>query len=234
MVIGLASYKFINNDIEFNIRQIEKALQTTEKVDLLCFGEAFVQGFDALSWNYASDKTIAISKDSSIMKRLERLSKQYDTDLAFGYLEIDGEILYSSFAVVINGKLAFNYRRISVGWKEYFLTDQHYQEGTEVLTFAYKEHNITVALCGDLWEYPQKFESDDILIWPVYVNFTVDEWAEEETAYAKQALLACNHTLMINSLSERPACHGGCFYFIGGRIHQKLSFDTEGVLLVKI
>lgn len=234
MVIGLASYKFINNSVEFNISQMEKALQTSYGVDLMCFGEAFLQGFDAFDWHYANDKTVAISKDSNTMQRMENLSKQYATDLAFGYLEADGDNLYSSYVVIIDGKLAFNYRRISTGWKECTIADGHYQEGTETLAFPYKGHNVTIALCGDLWEYPQKFASDDLLIWPVYVNFTVDEWIDEEMEYAKQAQLACNHTLMINSLSESPDCHGGCFYFSNGRICQKLDFDTEGVLLVKI
>ena len=62
MRIGLAAYKFINNDIEFNINQIEKALQSANNIDMLCFGEAFLQGFDAFNWNYDNDKNIAISK----------------------------------------------------------------------------------------------------------------------------------------------------------------------------
>lgn len=46
---GLASYKFINNDIEFNISQIEKAIKVSNDIDMLCFREAFLQGFDAFN-----------------------------------------------------------------------------------------------------------------------------------------------------------------------------------------
>lgn len=60
MYIGLAEYKFINNDIEFNISQIEKALQSSNNIDMLCFGETFLQGFDSFNWNYELDKEIAI------------------------------------------------------------------------------------------------------------------------------------------------------------------------------
>lgn len=50
MKIGLASYKFINQDLSFNLSQIEKAMQAAQgSVDLLCFGETFLQGFDALN-----------------------------------------------------------------------------------------------------------------------------------------------------------------------------------------
>ncbi|MBQ4273255.1 MAG: carbon-nitrogen hydrolase family protein, partial [Clostridia bacterium] len=88
-------------------------MQIADGVDLLCFGEAFLQGFDAFCWSYVNDKAVAISKNSNTMQRIENLSKQYATDLAFGYLEADGDSLYSSYAVIIDGKLAFNYRRIS-------------------------------------------------------------------------------------------------------------------------
>lgn len=234
MKIGLAAYKFINNDIDFNISQIEKALQTFNNIDIICFGEAFLQGFDAFNWNYDNDKDIAISKESNIMKRLEQMSKDYNRDLAFGYLEIDNDNLYSSYAIIIDGELTYNYRRITVGWKEYSLTDYHYKEGNEVLMFNYKGHNITIALCGDMWECPENFKSNDLLIWPVYVNFTIEEWKDEEIEYAKQALLACNNTLMINSLSENPDCYGGCFYFKDGQIKEKLKYNIEGILTIEI
>ena len=51
MILGLVSYKFINNDTEFNISQIEKAIKQSRDIDILCFGEAFLQGFDVFNWN---------------------------------------------------------------------------------------------------------------------------------------------------------------------------------------
>ena len=47
MRIGLVSYRCENKNIAFNISQIEKAFREAKgKADLLCFGEAFLQGFD--------------------------------------------------------------------------------------------------------------------------------------------------------------------------------------------
>lgn len=234
MILGLVSYKFINNDIKFNINQIEKAIEQSKNVDMLCFGETFLQGFGAFNWNYANDKAIAISKDSNIMKKLEQLAFDNNVDLAFGYLEKEDDSLYSSYAIIINGKLTYNYRRISLGWKEVSLTDNHYKEGNEVVTFIYKEHNVVLALCGDIWEYPEKFKSNDLLIWPVYVNFSLDEWKEYEQEYADQALIACNNTLMINSLSDEPRSYGGAFYFKDGKVHNKTTYDKEDILIIEI
>lgn len=233
MRIGLASYKFINNDVEYNISQIEKALSKANNVDLLCFGEAFLQGFDAFNWDYNNDLKIAISNNSNIIKRLEKLSEKFNIDLAFGYLERENENLYSSYVIIIDGVLTFNYRRISVGWKEYTKTDHHYKEGNEVLNFNYKGEIFTVALCGDLWEYPEKFKTKGILLWPVYVNYTPDEWSIEKIEYAKQALIASKDTLMINSLSVCPNCYGGCFYFKDGNIANELGFNKEGILTIE-
>ena len=52
MRIGLVSYRCENRNTEFNMSQIELAMQRSKgKIDLLCFGEAFLQGFDALYWD---------------------------------------------------------------------------------------------------------------------------------------------------------------------------------------
>ena len=238
MRIGLASYEFRNQDIDFNFSQMKKALQEAQgKADLLCFGEAFLQGFDGLVWDYETDKNMAITQDSTWMHRLCGLSLQYGTDLLFGYLEREGESLYSSCAVIEKGQLIHNYRRISKGWKCYWMTDSHYREGTSTEEFSYQGKNIQIALCGDLWDYPEQFKTEELLIWPVYCNFSLEEWKTTEQEYAQQALLACPKTVLINSITRQPIApvsHGNAFYFHNGKVEQKQAYDTEGVLIVEI
>ncbi|HEY8420521.1 MAG TPA: nitrilase-related carbon-nitrogen hydrolase [Thermoclostridium sp.] len=235
MRIGLVSYKFMNNDIEFNILQMERAMKSTQgAVDILCFGEAFLQGFDALSWNYEIDKHIAISVCSKTMKRLCDMTLQYKVDLLFGYIEKYGDSIYSSCAVIEKGRLIHNYRRISKGWKEYRITDHHYKEGTETGEFLYHGKCIMIALCGDMWDYPERFKTNGLLIWPVYVNFTLDEWAKYENEYAEQAYIAANHALLINSISETPRSYGGAFFFVDGKIKKRLAYNLEDILIIEI
>lgn len=235
MKIGLACYEFKNNDIPFNISQMEKVLKCAqEKVDLLCFGETFLQGFDALCWNYETDKDLAISTDSEVMRRFCSMTTEYKVDLLFGYIERSGDGLYSSCAVIENGELAHNYRRISRGWKEYTRTDGHYKEGADTDGFLYHGEPMKIALCGDLWEYPEQFKTDGLLIWPIYVNFGLDEWPQREKEYAQQAHLAAHRTLMVNSISQTPISHGGAFYFVGGSVEKKLDYDTEDILMVEV
>lgn len=235
MHLGLASFQFQNKDVAFNLSQIEKALQKSQgKVDLLCFGETFLQGFDALSWNYETDKNIAVTKDSPTMQKLCQLTLAYHTDLLFGYIEREGESLYSSCAVIEKGKIIHNYRRISKNWKEYTITDFHYCEGDTTEEFFYHDKPIMIALCGDMWLYPKRFKTSQLLIWPVYVNFSLDEWPQYEIEYAKQALLAAPKTAMINSITTDPIAHGNAFYFDNGKVKNKLDYDSEGILVIEV
>ena len=235
MKIGLASYRFQNKNITFNLSQIKKALQECQgKVDLLCFGETFLQGFDSLCWDFQTDKDMAITQGSVVMQRICNLTVKYRTDLLFGYVEREGDSIYSSCAVIAQGKLIHNYRRISKNWKEYDRTDCHYCEGTVTDAFLYHGRKIMIALCGDLWLFPERFQSNDLLIWPVYVNFDMEEWTTCEQEYADQALVACPKALMINSITDVPVSHGNAFYFHNGKIEQKLGYDREAILVVDV
>lgn len=101
MRIGLVSYRCENRNMDFNIGQIERALKEAQgKVDLLCFGEAFLQGFDSLDWKYETDKKTAVAQDSETMDRLRNLTVQYHTALLTGYIEREGDTLYSSCIVL--------------------------------------------------------------------------------------------------------------------------------------
>lgn len=236
MRIGLVSYLCKNRDLSFNVSQIEKAVKRYRKeVDLLCFGEAFLQGFNALSWYYEKDKLIALEQSSEIVKKLCELSLKYKVALLTGYIEKDQDKLYSSCIVIYDGKIVHNYRRISKGWKEYTITDDHYAEGSSVESFNLMGEKFKVALCGDLWDYPERFKTEDLLIWPVYVNFSLEEWQSGVLdEYAQEASLASKNVLMINSLDNETINHGGSFYFRSGKILSSIPFDKEDVLIVEI
>ena len=236
MRIGLVSFRCENRNTAFNLRQIERALREAQgKADLLCFSEAFLQGFDSLRWNYTADRETAVAADSPIMARLKAWTKQYGVALLLGYIERAGDRLYSSCAVLDDGALLYNYRRISEGWKEARLTDAHYQEGHDVGDFLLRDVRLRLALCGDLWVYPERFRTDATLIWPVYVNYSVEEWNDGElSAYAAQAALAAERVLMVNPLDSDPVNHGGSFCFERGRVAARLPFDQEGILIVDI
>ena len=236
MRIGLVSYRCENRNTAFNMTQIERGMQNAQgKADLLCFGEAFLQGFDALSWEYDTDRTIALERSSEVFSKLQNWTVQYGISLATGYIEKERDKLYSSCAVISEGQIIHNYRRISKGWKEYSKTDGHYCEGDKTDAFLLHGQEMKLALCGDLWEFPDRFRTEHLLIWPVYVNYTVDEWRSGVLAeYAAQAASAADDVLMINPIDDNPVNHGGCFHFHQGGIAAAIPFDREGILMIEI
>lgn len=236
MRIGLASYRFENRNIPFNLHQIERAmLHCRGRADLLCFGEAFLQGFDALCWDYEIDRDTAVEQSSDIISELKSLTLQYGTSLLTGYIERDQEKLYSSCIVISEGRIIHNFRRISKGWKESSKTDEHYCEGKETGSFQLHGKEMTIALCGDLWDFPERFRTDRLLIWPVYVDYTPEEWNNGGLQeYAAQAALAADDVLMINSLSSDPVSHSGSFCFHKGHTAAGIPFDKEDILIADI
>lgn len=95
MKIALAAVGFMTNDTAYNLAQIEGlAKQYSDKVDLILFGESFLQGFECLSWDYSKDINIAVEQNSDLIDEIRVFSKTYQVALSFGYIEKDK--IYSS------------------------------------------------------------------------------------------------------------------------------------------
>ena len=159
MKIALASQPTLDDSIALNVNRIEKALASLrKKVDLVAFGESYLQGFNSLKWNFERDRTVAVSVDSQPIKMLRYTAKKYSVAVSFGYYELCGEAIYSSYMFIgKNGEIVNNFRRVSKGWKEYDITDEHYKEGDGFKTFTYMGKRIALAVCGDLW-YEENIE----------------------------------------------------------------------------
>ena len=245
MKIALAGVRFRNGDIDFNMQQIRRFMQGAARqgAQLVCFGEAFLQGFDAFSWTYENDRDIAVSLQDEVFARLLSFTEEFGIDLLLGFLEREGDKLYSSCVLLGDGKMYAHYRRISIGWKEYTLTDNHYCEGDAVETFDYRGRKCAIALCGDLWDTTATmFKQDqEVLFWPVYINFSSEEWygsANERQAYADKAAEFGGNVLMINCVDETDASEtpalGGCFWFRDGGIEAEWPLGSEGMLTIDI
>ena len=232
MKFALAAYESRDNDVAYNIRQIEKACIRSGDAEVICFGEAFLQGFCAVTSCYEEDINIAISANGATMGRVKQLTTQYGKALMLGYTEKDGCDIYSSYAVIDNGEIVHNYRRITKNWKEYTKTNQYYKEGSDSGPFLFRGMELNIALCGDMWISPERFRTNGILIWPVYVNFALDD--SEAGEYAKQSAIASDNVLLVNSLSANPLSRGGAFHFVKGMVDAKIPLDYEDILQIDI
>lgn len=245
MKIALVSARVRNNDVPFNLAQMRKYMlqAKAQNADLICFGESFLQGFDAFSWEYEKDRAIALSVEDDLFRQLIHESAELGIDLLFGFLERDDQTLYSSCALLGNGRIIRLYRRVSVGWKESTRTDDHYREGDTVEAFDYRGKKCLIALCGDLWDVttPRFQQNQELTFWPLYISFSEDEWygaENERQQYADKAEELGGNVLMINSVddpapSESPAL-GGCYWFVSGTVKAELPLGSEGMLVVEL
>mgnify|MGYP002515891491 CR=1 FL=1 len=244
MNILLAALSFRNGDLIYNKNKIVSTIKEySNKVDLILFGESFLQGFDALTWNFEIDKNIALSKDSKLIKEIKKLCKKFNVSVSFGYFELfDSKIFSSQIVINKQGKIIFNYRRVSSGWriKE---TDNHYQEGTSFSTFELDNKIFALALCGDLWNEENVNIvlnlPSDYLLWPVYTDFNYNEWNNvEKNEYAMQAKKFNKLTLYVNSYcldsDDNEIAKGGAAVFKDGMIINEIPSGKEDVLIIKI
>ena len=237
MKIGLAAFRCENQNLAFNMKQIERGMQEVQgRADLICFGEAFLQGFDALCWDYEADRHTALSLRSPEISTLKAWTEQYQTGLLTGYFEKDSHCLYSSCVLMEHGKVLYNYRRVTRGWKEFRKTDSHYREGNIIRETGFHGRSIQLALCGDLWDEGwERFRTDSLLLWPVYTDFTAAEWENEEiSAYARRAAMTAEDVLMVNSICHSPENIGGAFHFHDGKAAARLPFGEEQILLTEL
>ena len=121
MMITLAAVGFRNGDITYNKDKIKTVIRDHgyKQADLILFGETFLQGFDSLSWNYESDKNIAVKTNDPVIDEIRKTAKEYSVAVSFGYIEKAEDSLFSSqLTVGKDGEILDKFRRVSIGWKE--------------------------------------------------------------------------------------------------------------------
>ncbi len=242
MKIGLASKEFINKDIEKNTDTIIKSMIEAKEnnAHMICLGEAFLQGFDSLSWNYEKDKEMALSLSSLSIKILCDYAKKIGICVSFGYIENYKGLLYCSYMTINeNGEIINNFRRVSPSWKESYADPNYYKEEDTFPTFKYKDLTFSVGLCGDFW-YEKNIDmvskiKKDIVLWPLFVDFSIQEFESQyKKEYAEQANKLKSKVLFINSISKESKAFGGSFEFLNEDIINELPIGTEGILYVEI
>lgn len=240
----LSSVVCNNGFIEVNKSQIINAiLEFKDKADLILFGEAYLQGFYSLSFNFEYDVKVALSLNSSHIKQIQEQAKHCDIAVSFGFFELFENSIYSSQIFIDkNGEILNIYRRISSSWKEKY-ADEHYKEGKNFELFNFMDLKIATCLCGDLWFdenlYTIKKLNPDLILWPVYVDFSKESWNDVEkymyairTKILESKILLSNYSIF--EISDKPYLKGGATYFYKGKILKEIEAGKEDFLKVEI
>ncbi|OLS03235.1 carbon-nitrogen hydrolase family protein [Tissierella creatinophila] len=238
MKIGLVAALIKDNDVDHQLSVIESYLKKNKDCELLCFGESFLQGFDALTWDYEIDKNIGLDLNSSVIGIVKDLAKKYRCALSFGFVEKYKEDLYCTNLVIDkDGNIVDVFRRVSEGWKVTKTTSQ-YKEGDGFHSFVLDGIKFSTAICGDLW-YDENVDemnrvNKDIILWPMYIDFSKKRWEiSEEEQYIERSFKLGVPALMYNSYKEDPkGANGGCYVFKDGELVDSLEMGIEGVLEV--
>lgn len=235
---------FINEDVQFNKNVIiDTMIKYSNDVDIVIFGEAFLQGFYGATFDVEHDSKLAISHNDLIIQDICSVASDYDVAVSFGFIEKSGDVFYSSqITIDSNGKVIDKYRRVSPGWKEDFANEQ-YREGTGFHTFQFMGQKIVIGLCGDLWFdeniHEVKRLLPDIVFWPVYTDFNYNEWNESiKYEYSSQAGKICSKVLYVNSFcidkESDEVAKGGSVFFRDGTIDKEIPSGKEDILVVEV
>lgn len=245
MKIALASHPVVTKNISHNLASMSRAIeQCSGKADMVVMGEAALQGFECLTWDYETDSHMAVSQDDPRIAQICDTAKRNQIAVSFGYIENAYDALFSSQIVIdAEGRIIHNFRRVSVGWKEYWHTDEHYQEGKRFEAFSYKGKRWAIGLCGDLWteERPEEMRrlNADIVLWPVWCDYIAQRWNESvKYEYARQAALCGDCVLYVNPFCAdedvSDAASGGATCFKNGTIAQEAPAGKSDILIVEL
>lgn len=245
MKIALASAPVKNRNIEFNIQAMIDAIKNvSNQADLIVFGESVLQGFDSLCWDYETDKHMAVALTDTPIQRMREAAKECGIAVSFGFIECIEDALYSSQIFIdADGSIATVFHRVSMGWKEYSKTDDHYREGKHFEKFSYAGKSFAIGLCGDLWTdgKPEEMKAlnADVVLWPVWCDYEADEWNSSiKYEYAEQAALCGDCVMLVNPFcadeDATDSAAGGAVHFQNGNIITQIPSGDSGITIAEI
>ena len=245
MKIALASAPVKNRNIELNLQAMIDAMnKASGQAEAILFGEAVLQGFDSLCWDYETDKHMAVALTDAPIQRMCEAAKQYGIAVSFGFIERIDDTLYSSQIFIgSDGDIVTVFHRVSIGWKEFSKSDDHYREGKHFEKFCYCGKCFAIGLCGDLWTdgRPEEMKAlnADVVLWPVWCDYKADEWNNSiKHEYAEQAALCGDSVLLVNpygaDLDTPDVASGGLAHFRNGSIVSELSAGNSGTMIVEV
>ena len=228
------------NDTSRNVETLRRSIDEHKEADLLVFGEAFLQGFDGLTWDVEEDKDIALSLQDDVIKVLRGLAEAHSVAVSFGFYEKEQRTIYSSnLCIDKNGDVLNVYRRVSKTWTPEH-AGRHYKTGDDFHTFHFMDKKLLMAICGDLW-FAENLDrinelEPDLILWPLYIDYSIEEWSRgEKDEYARQVSGLNAPVLMVNSfLQESKGAVGGAYLFDGGAIKDSLPLGEIGSLTITI
>jgi NAD+ synthase (glutamine-hydrolysing) len=146
--ITLAQINCKVGDLDLNSDKIVKLIKDARKnkVDVICFPELVVSGYppEDLLLNESFLKKVE-SKIKFITKETKNIC------CIVGHPHKDGEYIYNSASVLINGKVFGRYYKNNLPNYGVFDEKRYFHTGEKFFTFDYKKNKISLSICEDIW-----------------------------------------------------------------------------------
>lgn len=244
MKLGLCVEYSEDRNFNANLERLRNRVREAKSAgaELLFFGEAFLQGFGAMTFDYAEDIDIAFGIHGAELAEVRAVASKYAVGIGVGFYENFKGAIYSSYLVVDDlGMPILHYRRRSEGWKMPRACAD-YREGTAFQTGKFQGKRFGLMICGDFWEeelLPDlvKMEDDvDFFVWAVHCDYPVDRWerAEKDFYRERSAILGKPVLYCNNLITESDMAKGGAYCWHLGREIASLAVDEPGILTVEI
>lgn len=241
MIISLAATLSVDNDLEANLDSMEKMVAEAKlaHADLVLFGEAFLQGFEVLTFDYEYDiNNVALGVKGPEIMKVRQLAKKHDTGIGFGFYENDHSGIFATYLIVDSeGQTVVKYQRVSPGaWIKD--ANVEYRMGKEFPVFEFGGERFTVMVFGDFWEdylLDSIIELDpqvDAFLWPVHCDYTVEKWTTgEHEAYRARSQILAKPIFFVNNLRlEDDGAKGGAYVWRQSRELAALNPGQEGLI----
>lgn len=207
MKISICSVLSRNGDFEYNYNEIRKCIEKASS-DLILFGEAVLNGFDGISFNYEEDIFRVYSMNSVEVTKIRELAVKNNIAIGFGFYENEKGGIYSTYVVFDkDGEIILKYQRKSKGWKSEDACSD-YREGNKLKAFNFMGNKIGVMICGDFWEdnlLDEIVDMDyyvDFFIWPVHIDYSDLEWEDLVVDYRRRTEILEKTVFLIDNAHE--------------------------------
>lgn len=240
MKTALIVNEIIRNGKSQNIENIIQSMEeaANEKADLAVFSETAITGL-INNDDINHDLKLGVSKESDEINSIRECAKKFNIDVCIGYFELEGNTLYDSAIYIdCNGEILENYRRQSIGWRDPSI-DGVYAEGQEPCLFKTRFGNMTILICGDLFDDEildsVKELKADYLLFPFARSFfngesSMKRWIdEEEKDYCERIKKLKTFTFLVNYIGD-PYFGGAFVINERGNVVSTLGLGRKGIL----
>ncbi len=141
MIIALVQAKTIWENVDANIKKIEKIISRYQNVDLYLFPEMSVSGFSMNTDRFKEEEKTTVS-------RVMEMAGEFNTAVGVGWVKAGDVLCENHYTIVTGEEELLDYTKIHpFGYAE---EDLHFAGGREIKKCRYKGFNIGVQICYDL------------------------------------------------------------------------------------